>query len=455
MLLAAGYVFVTVYPFFKRPLPKSERPAEVTLEFWGLWDSSDDWDQIIRRFEAKTYHFNGQRVEVRIKYTKKEFSSYEESLQRAKEENKEPNIFMINNNWLRRYVSWLDPLEANKAEEEEYNLVKYEELLDLFPTETIRSLFYGGQLYGFPLYSDSLALYYNKNLFEKAGIENPPATWREFKEDVKKLTVVDKDGNIVQSGAAFGGGRNINRASDILALLMMQGGAKVVDANGNIDINKEIEVKAKSGIEKREPGKRAVIFYTEFSDPRKEVYSWNDKFENSVEAFAHQRTAMMFNYSYQEKNLLVLNPDLNYGIAKMPQIANSTVVNFSNVWTPVVSKSNNCRVDPPKMLDKIDCSKIAWSFLSFAVQRENNKLYLNSTGKAAARKDLIAEQINLNDKVSVFASQAETAISYNKFNDRIDDILVDMIDEVNSDRENWEKKVDAAVQKIEQMEWKS
>ena len=76
-------------------------------------------------------------------------------------------------------------------------------------------------------------------------------------------------------------------------------------------------------------------------------------------------------------------------------------------------------------------------------------MYLDSTKKAAARKDLIAEQIELNDKTSVFASQAESAISYNKFDDRIDGILVKRIDEINLNRENWEEIVDEAVEKIE------
>ncbi|NYI03581.1 ABC transporter substrate-binding protein [Allostreptomyces psammosilenae] len=39
-----------------------------------------------------------------------------------------------------------------------------------------------------PLYSLSYALYYNKAMFEEAGIEQPPATWDEFVEVGKRLT---------------------------------------------------------------------------------------------------------------------------------------------------------------------------------------------------------------------------------------------------------------------------
>jgi multiple sugar transport system substrate-binding protein len=453
MFLGTGLILVKAYPDFKTSTSSAlnKKPLEVTIEFWGLWDNSDSWNKIIERFENKTHNFNGQRVNVSIIYTKKELSFYEENLSKARQKNNEPNIFMINNNWLEKYIDWLKPLSENKAYAEEYNLIKYEELLSLFPIETLRNLINNDRLYGLPLYSDSLALYYNKDLLEKAEIESPPKTWKEFKKAVKKLTVIDRKNKITQLGAALGTGKNINRSPDILALLMMQGGAKVIDEQGNIDINKEIEINTVNGAEKRSPGKRAILFYTEFSNPKKEIYTWNSDQENSIKLFANGKLAMMINYSYQMKNLLALNPYLNYGISKMPQLENSTPVNFSNVWTPVVSKNNNCKVEPVELSNKIDCSKIAWSFLSFASQKENARLYLDSTNKAAARKDLIAEQISLNNKTSVFASQADSAMSYNKFDDRIDGILTNMIDEINLDRENWGEKVDKATEEIERL----
>src|SRR4051794_36922996 len=41
---------------------------------------------------------------------------------------------------------------------------------------------------GVPLYSLAYALYYNKAMFQAAGIANPPTTWEEFVADGKKLT---------------------------------------------------------------------------------------------------------------------------------------------------------------------------------------------------------------------------------------------------------------------------
>lgn len=442
-----------IYPDFKAPASSQEdkKPLEVTLEFWGIWDNSDDWSEVIEKFESEIYNLNGQEVTVSINYTKKEVDQYENELAYLKQKNNEPNIFVISNNWLEKYAEWLEPLNENNAYAEEYGLIKYGEVTDMFPTETIRDLFFDNKLYGIPLYSDSLALFYNKDLFEDAEIDSPPKTWNEFKIAVRKLTDINRRNEIIRPGAALGCGTNINRPSDILTLLMMQGGAEVIDKSGAVDINKEIEIRTLDGIEKRNPGKKAIVFYTEFSNPKKNIYTWNDDQGDSIGEFAEGKVAMIMAYGYQMKNLLAINPDLNYGVSPMPQLENSSVVNFASVWTPVVSKNDNCEVEPPEARSKVDCAKIAWSFLSFVNEKENAKLYLDSTKKAAARKDLIAEQIELNDKTSVFASQAESAIGYNKFDDRIDGILIEMINKINSDRENWEEIIDEAVEEIEEL----
>ncbi|WP_414040492.1 ABC transporter substrate-binding protein [Acidithiobacillus sp. M4-SHS-6] len=45
-----------------------------------------------------------------------------------------------------------------------------------------------GTLEGIPFDSYSGLLYYNKSMFKKAGIQHPPATWQELREDAQKLT---------------------------------------------------------------------------------------------------------------------------------------------------------------------------------------------------------------------------------------------------------------------------
>ena len=51
-----------------------------------------------------------------------------------------------------------------------------------------------------PYLTDVRILYYNKDHFAEAGIEEPPTTWDEVLEYTKKLTTYDADGNIERMG---------------------------------------------------------------------------------------------------------------------------------------------------------------------------------------------------------------------------------------------------------------
>jgi len=46
---------------------------------------------------------------------------------------------------------------------------------------------YQGKLYGLPILSSARAFFYNRELFERAGIAAPPKTWDEFVETAKKV----------------------------------------------------------------------------------------------------------------------------------------------------------------------------------------------------------------------------------------------------------------------------
>lgn len=60
------------------------------------------------------------------------------------------------------------------------------DLIDAFVTSGT----YQGKMYGFPDLSSARALFYNKDLFTKAGITAPPKTWAEFVADAQKVTAL-------------------------------------------------------------------------------------------------------------------------------------------------------------------------------------------------------------------------------------------------------------------------
>src|SRR3954466_1630595 len=76
---------------------------------------------------------------------------------------------------------------------------------------------YQGKLYGLQPITNSIALFYNKDILSKAGI-TPPKTWDELKTDAKKLTVGK------QYGIAFSAPANYEGTWQFLPFMWSNGG---------------------------------------------------------------------------------------------------------------------------------------------------------------------------------------------------------------------------------------
>jgi len=387
---------------------KTQTASEpITLTYWRVFDDSDAFATIIEKY--KVLHPN-----ITIEYKKLRYEEYENELLNAWAEDRGPDIFSIQNTWLRKYQSKLTPLpvEITMPYLVETGTIKKEVVTQLktIPSLTIRELknnfadvvagdviFDDGKIYGLPLSIDTLALYYNRDLFNNAGITEAPKYWnKEFQQDVKKLTKQDPKKGIVQSGVALGTASNIERYSDILTTLMMQNGAVMVSGN-QVTFHAVPEASKTS----YNPGLEALRFYSDFANPLKEVYSWNKDFPNSLQAFTSGNLAMFFGYSYHLAQIKSLAPTLNFGISKLPQIeGNSLTANYANYWVESVSK-------------KSQHPNEAWDFVQFITKEENAKIYLEKTKKPTALKSLIASQQGLED-LSVFAEQILSAKSWYK-----------------------------------------
>ena len=377
----------------------------ITLTYWRVFDDSDAFTEIIEKY--KSLHPN-----ITIEYRKLRYEEYENELLNAWAEDRGPDIFSIHNTWLRKYQNKLAPLPAQITMSYlvEKGTVKKEIVPELRTLKTLNTkdlknnfadvvasdvIFDDGQIYGLPLSIDTLALYYNRDLFNGAGITQAPSYWnKEFQQDIKKLTKQDPKKGIIQSGVAMGTASNIERYSDILSVLMMQNGA--IMAIGP-QINFHTTPPNIKGA--YNPGLEALRFYSDFANPLKEVYAWNKEMPNSVESFTSGNLAMFFGYSYHLEQIKSQAPTLNFGIAKLPQIeGNPLPVNYANYWVESVSK-------------KSKHSNEAWDFIQFLTKEENAKIYLEKTKKPTALKSLINSQKD-SESLGIFAEQILSAKSW-------------------------------------------
>jgi ABC-type glycerol-3-phosphate transport system substrate-binding protein len=158
-----------------------------TLTIWQTYNDEEHpvFREIVAQFEAA-------HPGVTIDVVRLPFAGAEPKIQTALTTRTEPDIARVD-------VSFLAKLAHKNALLELSDRVPDAFLADLLPV-ALASCRYRGRLWGLPDQTNGLCLFYNKELFRKAGLdpERPPSTWDELIEDGKKLT--DKDAGVFGIG---------------------------------------------------------------------------------------------------------------------------------------------------------------------------------------------------------------------------------------------------------------
>ena len=162
------------------------------------------------------------------------------------------------------------------------------------------------------------------------------------------------------------------------------------------------------------------MFYTDFANPQKVVFTWDPTKASSVDAFANEDVAFLFHYQYVNESIKARAPQLNYDVAPVPQIDGAkTKTTYANYWSHVVSKGSPAAEQQE-----------AWRFIAFLAAPENAREYAALSGRPSSRKDVLEEQLE-DPEVAVFAEQALTAKNwYQQDSGLIENIFADMITSV-------------------------
>ncbi len=84
----------------------------------------------------------------------------------------------------------------------------------------LNSVTWDGKLFGVPKYTDTIGIFYNKDLFAKAGLTEPPSTWEEVAEYAEKLT--DPANSVY--GVTFSARAGEEGTFQFLPIIQMSGG---------------------------------------------------------------------------------------------------------------------------------------------------------------------------------------------------------------------------------------
>ena len=353
------------------------------IVYWGLWENKDIMRPILDEWEK-------QNPNVTVEYERQSKEQYRERLQSALARGEGPDIFRFHNTWVPVLKGELAVMPAGLMTPSEFEEVFY-------PVAT-NDLVWGTEIYGMPLEIDTLALFYNDEIFREAG-KLPPTDWNELRDLARELTVRDSSGRIKIAGVAMGSTGNIDHWSDILGLMLIQNGARLPRLTGVL-------------------AEDATNFYSYFYR-RDQV--WDSLFPNSTRAFAGGQLAMYFGFSWDVFEIQRMNENLKFTVIPVPQIPERAPVTWASYWVEGVSAQSGYAQE-------------AWSLLEYLSSPEvARRLYENqviiggrSFGEPYARRGM-ASELAVDPLVSPFIAQAETAVSWYMCSRTFDNAINDSI----------------------------
>lgn len=374
----------------------------VILQVWGSELTQDQFSILAENVKSTS------RNPVKLIYTEFESEDYEEKLLESFIHAESPDIFLMNNEQIGKFRKLISPYDLENANYNINNLRKD------YPTIIEQEAVLDNMAYLLPVSIDSLVLYYNRNVFDSLSVSNPPSTWSDILKLIPNLRQLDAYNRIIRSPIGLGTGNSINNSADLLALIIMQLNGKIINTS---EQRVAITEGARVGDDYINASEEALKFYCQFAKSNNQYYSWNDSFNNDLEAFASNKLTMYFGYLSDKEKIIQKNSDLNFGISEMVQRDKDNIVNFGKFFGFTVSSQTKN-------------ANTAWEAIRLLLDPANMKSLIKNDKIPPANRELISEYYN-NPDLAVFAKQALNSKSYYHPTEKVKDAFIQAIEEVN------------------------
>jgi multiple sugar transport system substrate-binding protein len=180
----------------EQPTTAPAAPAEPVTITWAFWGGPEELASHTIVADA----FMAEHPEIKIELWNQPWDDYFTKIQ---------TLWASGDSKAIPDVAFLWPTPQYAAQGVLENLDSYiqksgYDLNDYWPG-LLESAKYNGSVYGFPRDIDVGILYYNKDLFDKAGVAYPTDswTWKDLLAAAEKLTVKDASGNVTQYALAM------------------------------------------------------------------------------------------------------------------------------------------------------------------------------------------------------------------------------------------------------------
>ncbi len=330
--------------------------GQITLTAWD-YASSGSANVLLQRYE----NFTKLHPTIKIQRTFIPYADMHQKVLQGAAAGKLPDLLLVDSLSHPTY-------SANGVLVDLTDRIKAWGQIDQYFSGTLQSSSWHGKNYGLPNNSNCLALYYNADMLEQAGVQ-PPTTWDELRSTAKKLT---KNGVY---GFATAATKTMEGTFEFLPFLRQAGA----------DWDTLDSPAATQALQ-------FLIDLIKDGSLSKEVVNWAQP--DSIAQFISGSAAMVQNGTWQLPTLKE-QATFKWGVVALPKDhTNATSLGGEN-WAI------------PKTSTQVDA---AWEVIKFTQDPQNYKQYLIASGALPSRKDVAQDAVWQKDPaLSVFVNEVPFA----------------------------------------------
>jgi len=265
----------------------------------------------------------------------------------------------------------------------------------IFYPALMDEMMYRDRVFGLPQATAAYALFYNKDLFRKAGLdpEQPPRTWDELIIAARAIDSVDADGRIQRMGYLPDWDNLMPSIMQTSLLMAWEKGATLLSEDGR---------EAQLDDERLEQSLQWVVDYYDVYDIKR-VRGFRGTFGYDTQhCFISEKVGMFIGSNFIIDNLKRYRPSMDYGVTTIPvhELGGPTASPAGVFWYAIPRNASH--------------PEAAWEFMVFSTQAEiqleamqHTEENLFPSNRIAARDDYFQKDPSM----KIFAQQMDYAHS--------------------------------------------
>jgi multiple sugar transport system substrate-binding protein len=345
---------------FGLALAASSSAFAVEIQYWQYV-----FDARIKAMDELIANFQTANPDITVTHTTFPYADYQTKVAAAITAGQGPDVVQF-------YYGWLDVFKTGQLIQPLPQ--------DAFPHDQIEKEFFpiisamksDGEYWGLPTAVRSLALFYNKNLFEEAGLDpsKPPATLDELVDAAVKTAKHDSGGNITSEGLAVDMGAQDHQWWREV-LVRQFGGVPYSDDYAKVTYNDE-------------HGLAALKWYTGLTTEHKVGQS--GFMDEAQAAFKAGRAAMVIDGSFRLGSFSEIK-DFEWAVTELPE-KDGVKSNYVSYWVNGIAANTSG--------EKLEAAE---KFLAYVTSPEAMAIWLKTVGELPAKPELAMTDENKNDPI--------------------------------------------------------